>query len=159
MPISTAQEISLPGYMISYPHGTDDGHYCLENTRMLNRVLSHVRDKGFIHYSSLLKDFAHSASCSQVDCSAVCLMFRRVRQHIARPRPAVSSNNIVKGKRCFLFTLYSILLRQHVSICKVLNCGFPACPSLRQKLLQRDLDVSTGSGCVEAEMEILYNKK
>ena len=159
MPNSTDQENSLPGVEISYTHGSADGRYCLKNTRKINHIISYVRDKGFMHYSKLLKDFAHSASCSQKDCSAVCRMFRRFRRHITRPHPAVSSNSSAELKRCYMSTAYSLLLRQHVAICENLNCGLPSCPSLRLELLQRGLGKGTKRVTEQDEEEITQLRK
>nr|BDV50180.1 MAG: hypothetical protein [Chiromantes dehaani nimavirus] len=78
----------------------------------------------------LLNTFAHSASCYNVSCFSLCLMFRRVRRHIVNARHA-----------CHVLRIYSLILKMHVATCVANDCGLTACPALRaSKQNKRGLD-------------------
>ena len=85
----------------------------------LAHVLTWMKDNG--HMNLILRDFAHSASCRINKCSPYCMMFRRVRRHVASVKPP-----------CALLRLYARLLHMHVDKCNIGNCGLQSCPSLRK---------------------------
>ena len=132
-------------------HNITVGRDCLENSSKLTKLLLfiHDTDADQYQYTKLLKDFAHSASCPKIDCTPVCLMFRRIRRHIRRYyHPNPSYYTPTGGECCYMSGIYSLLLRQHVFKCQDLNCGLPNCKSLQTNLLnlQRSLDISRSSG-------------
>lgn len=96
----------------------DDKENCDTAAQRLQQVLRYIANQG--RKDMLLRDFAHSASCSASDCTPVCLMFRRVRRHVVAARHS-----------CSVLRLYSMLLKLHVSKCNNNACGLPACPALR----------------------------
>nr|BDT63424.1 MAG: RFX DNA-binding domain-containing protein [Sesarmops intermedium nimavirus] len=78
----------------------------------------------------LLKTFAHSASCYNISCFSLCLMFRRVRRHVVNAR-----------HECHVLRIYSLILKMHVATCVANDCGLTACPALRaSKQNKRGLD-------------------
>ena len=99
---------------------------CKNNAKKLAQILIAINGKGETQYQQMLQTFSHSASCTDVGCNSLCLMFRRVRRHI-----------IGAQHHCYVFRLYSHILRRHVSSCNSDNCGLPGCPTLRLTLANR----------------------
>ena len=103
--------------------------FCKRAAKRLSHVISWVKING--HKELFLRDFAHSASCKNINCNPFCKMFKRLRKHV-----------ITAKHNCSLLRLYSLLLRFHVNSCKNNNCGLEACPilKLRRKVKQDTLE-------------------
>ena len=91
---------------------------CNGAAKRLSHVITWMKNNG--HIDILLRDFAHSSSCRFIKCSAICMMFRRVRRHIHAAK-----------HQCAILRLYSLLLQLHINSCNDDNCGLLACPTLR----------------------------
>ena len=74
------------------------------------------------HLDYLLKNYAHSATCTRKTCNPFCKMFKKVRAHVT-----------AGGHDCELVVPYTVLLKLHVERCKSNLCGLPACPIIKQK--------------------------
>ena len=94
--------------------------FCKGAAKRLSNVISWVKENG--HTELFLRDFAHSASCKNINCNPFCKMFKRLRKHV-----------ISAKHNCSLLRLYSLVLRLHVNTCTNNNCGLNACPILRTR--------------------------
>ena len=94
--------------------------FCKGAAKRLSNVISWVKENE--HTELFLRDFAHSASCKNINCNPFCKMFKRLRKHVMSAKHS-----------CSLLRLYSLVLRLHVNTCTNNNCGLNACPILRTR--------------------------
>lgn len=122
-------DIDSASPVVSLAEDKDEGEKeCPEAAVRLKQVLKKVSSQG--KQDLLLKTFAHSASCHNLQCTSLCLMFRRVRRHVVTARHP-----------CQVLRIYSAVLRLHVTACVSHDCGLPACPALRaSRHTKRGLD-------------------
>ena len=80
------------------------------------------RDKIF---NMIMATVSHSASCKKRLCCLLCIMFRKVRLHMA---------NSCRHP-CYVLCFYSPILKMHVKTCTSGNCGMAYCPKLREMLI------------------------
>ena len=93
---------------------------CKGAATRLSNVICWVKENG--HKELFLREFAHSASCKNINCNPFCKMFKRLRKHVMSAK-----------HNCSLLRLYSLVLRLHVNTCSNNNCGLNACPILRTR--------------------------
>ena len=93
---------------------------CKGAATRLSNVICWIKENG--HKELFLREFAHSASCKNINCNPFCKMFKRLRKHVMSAK-----------HNCSLLRLYSLVLRLHVNTCTNNNCGLNACPILRTR--------------------------
>ena len=100
------------------------------------KVLLFLINRNKKQEQSLLKTFAHSASCNNPKCHPVCHLFKRARAHITSPKLSHS---------CHISLIYKVLVRWHLNSCEDNDCGLVGCSVVRN-IIERISMIDDGIG-------------
>lgn len=101
---------------------------CIEDACRLKHVVLALVKNCQLH--PLLIIFGHSVSCTSLDCTTSCRMFKRIRNHIHK---SVAVKSFVTEQHiCAVMQVYGQLLRMHVDTCLSDVCGMHSCKDMKK---------------------------